>query len=243
MIHCRVLKFFIKLFTEYNTDVDVIIRQFDQTTSYLTVWRAMREFTSQRDPTTPDEVWMLEHFPVFTNGLSGKLGRAEKIQEIALVRCDRGGQITYHGPGQLIVYLLLDLKRLGLKTRPFVRTIEQTVIDSLKQLGINNAQGDTTAPGVYIEKAKICSIGLRVRNGWSYHGLACNVSMDLTPFTYINPCGIEGLVVTQICNYLKNVSVSMVRRTMTTSLLENFGYRKPVIKGETTLEFFTNVTV
>ncbi|AJC50517.1 lipoyl(octanoyl) transferase LipB [Coxiella endosymbiont of Amblyomma americanum] len=223
--------------------MDIILRQFDQIVSYELVWNAMRTFTSQRDSSTIDEIWMLEHLPVFTQGLSGKPENILDIHGFSLIQCDRGGQITYHGPGQIVIYLLLDINRLNLKTRSFVRVIEHTVIDFLKQFGINNARGNEEAPGVYVEGAKICSIGLRVRNGRSYHGLACNVAMDLTPFSYINPCGMAGLVVTQINDYIKNINLSTIRQTITSSLLKNFRYIQPFIKIEHTLEFFTDVKI
>ncbi|WP_264435351.1 lipoyl(octanoyl) transferase LipB [Coxiella endosymbiont of Dermacentor marginatus] len=222
--------------------MDVIIRQFNQLMLYLPVWKAMQVFTSQRDSNTKDEVWMLEHFPVFTQGLAGKPEHVLNTHEIPLIQCDRGGQVTYHGPGQLMIYLLFDLNRLKLKTRSFVRAIENTIIDSLKQFGIN-AKGKESAPGVYIEEEKICSIGLRVRKGYSYHGLAFNVVMDLTPFTYINPCGFKGLTMTQVCNYVNDINLSSVRQAIILPLLKNFGYNQPLIKIENTLESFINVKI
>lgn len=220
--------------------MDVIIRQFNQVMPYQPVWQAMRMFTSQRKSTTTDEIWMLEHLPVFTQGLAGKPEHVLNTHEIPLIQCDRGGQVTYHGPGQLMVYLLLDLNRLNLKTRSFVRAIENSVIDYLKQLGIN-AQGKEEAPGVYVGEAKIGSIGLRMRKGSSYHGLAFNVAMDLTPFTYINPCGFKGLMMTQIRDYVSNINLPTVRQAIIRPLLKNFGYNQLLIKTETTLESFTNV--
>lgn len=220
--------------------MDVIIRQFNQVMPYQPVWQAMRIFTSQRKPTTTDEIWMLEHLPVFTQGLAGKPEHVLNTHEIPLIQCDRGGQVTYHGPGQLMVYLLLDLNRLNLKTRSFVRAIENSVIDYLKQLGIN-AQGKEEAPGVYVGEAKIGSIGLRMRKGSSYHGLAFNVAMDLTPFTYINPCGFKGLMMTQVRDYVSNINLPTVRQAIIRPLLKNFGYNQLLIKTETTLESFTDV--
>ena len=222
--------------------MNVIIRQFNQLMPYYPVWQAMREFTFQRESTTTDEVWMLEHLPVFTQGLSGKSEHVLNTHEIPFIQCDRGGQVTYHGPGQLMVYLLLDLHRLNLKTRSFVRTIENSVIDSLKHLDIN-ARGKEEAPGVYIGEAKICSIGLRVRRGWSYHGLALNVAMNLTPFTYINPCGFKGLNMTQIRDYVSDINLPTVRQAIIPPLLKNFGYNQPLIKTETTLESFIDTKV
>ena len=222
--------------------MDVIIRQFNQLMPYLPIWQAMRSFTSRRDCTTIDEIWMLEHLPVFTQGLAGKPEHVLNTHGIPLIQCDRGGQATYHGPGQLTVYLLLDIDRLKLKTRSFVYTIENTVIDYLKQFSIN-AKRKKEAPGVYIGDAKICSIGLRVRKGWSYHGLSFNVAMDLTPFTYINPCGFMGLVMTQICDYVEDINLPLVRQSIIPPLLRNFGYNQPIIKIETTLESLINVKI
>lgn len=222
--------------------MDLIIRQFNQLMPYLPVWKAMQIFTSQRDSNTKDEIWMLEHFPVFTQGLAGKPEHVLNTHEIPLIQCDRGGQVTYHGPGQLMIYLLFDLNRLKLKTRSFVRAIENSIIDSLKQFGIN-AKGKEEAPGVYIEEEKICSIGLRVRKGCSYHGLAFNVTMDLTPFSYINPCGFTGLTMTQVCNYVNDINLLSVRQATILPLLKNFGYNQPLIKIETTLESFVNVKI
>jgi lipoyl(octanoyl) transferase len=165
---------------------------------YESAWQAMQAFTASRDITTPDEIWLLEHPPVYTLGVAGKtehLSRADNA--IPVVRTDRGGQVTYHGPGQLIAYLLLDMRRAGLSVRPLVRRMEQAVIDLLADYGIR-ACGSDAAPGVYVEGAKIAALGLRIRNGCCYHGLALNVNMDLTPFYAIDPCGYPGLAVTQM---------------------------------------------
>lgn len=160
---------------------------------YEPVWEAMRIFTAERTDATPDEVWLLEHPPVYT---LGQAGRAEHLLRndagIPLVKIDRGGQITYHGPGQLVVYLLLDLRRRHLKVRELVALMEQAIIDCLADYGLAAARKEG-APGVYIDGAKIAALGLRVRNGCSYHGLSLNVDVDLAPFTWINPCGYEGL--------------------------------------------------
>lgn len=165
---------------------------------YLSTWQAMQAFTAGRDPTTADEIWLLEHPPVYTLGVAGRpehLPRADN--GIPVLRTDRGGQITYHGPGQLVAYLLLDMRRAGLSVRPLVRRLEQVVVDLLADYGIR-AHGSEAAPGVYVEGAKIASLGLRIRNGCCYHGLALNVDMDLTPFYVIDPCGHPGLAVTQM---------------------------------------------
>lgn len=164
---------------------------------YEPAWRAMREFTSARSTDSADELWLLEHPPVYTLGIAGRdehLPRAEN--GIPVIRTDRGGQITYHGPGQVVLYLLLDMRRRGLSVRPLVRLMEKAVIDLLAGYGLA-AAGRIEAPGVYVGDAKIAALGLRIRNGCCYHGLAFNVDMDLSPFRAIDPCGYSGLAVTQ----------------------------------------------
>lgn len=164
---------------------------------YTPIWQAMQAFTDSRTPATPDELWCVEHPPVYTLGLAGKPEHLIMPGSIEVVKCDRGGQVTYHGPGQLVVYLLIDFKRMGIGVRELVRRIEQAIIDMLGELGIA-AYGDVNAPGVYVGGEKIASLGLRIKNGAVYHGLSLNVDMDLTPFSWINPCGYAGLKVTQI---------------------------------------------
>ena len=167
---------------------------------YETTWRAMQDFTARRDAATQDELWLLQHPPVYTLGIAGKPEHLPRSDNgVPLVRTDRGGQITYHGPGQLVVYLLLDMRRRGLSVRPLVRLMELAVIDLLAGFGVT-AAGRVEAPGVYVGNAKIAALGLRIRNGCCYHGLALNVDMDLTPFHAINPCGYPGLEVTQTRN-------------------------------------------
>ena len=164
---------------------------------YLPTWRAMQDFTAARGAATPDELWVVQHPPVYTLGVAGKPEHLPRVDNgIPVVRSDRGGQITYHGPGQLIVYLLLDMRRRGLGVRPLVRMMERAVIDLLGDYG-TAARGRNEAPGVYVGNAKIAALGLRIRNGCCYHGLALNVDMDLSPFAAINPCGFPGLEVTQ----------------------------------------------
>lgn len=164
---------------------------------YEPTWRAMQAFTDTRTAETPDELWVVEHHPVYTQGLAGKPEHLLRLTDIPVVKTDRGGQVTYHGPGQLVVYLLIDFKRMHIGVRELVRRIEQSVIDMLAGQGIT-ANGDVNAPGVYVDGAKIASLGLRIKNGAVYHGLSLNVDMDLTPFSWINPCGYEGLRVTQM---------------------------------------------
>ena len=164
---------------------------------YGPTWRAMQEFTAQRGADSADELWLLEHPPVYTLGVAG---RAEHLPRVAngipVVKTDRGGQITYHGPGQIVLYLLLDLRRRGLSVRPLVRIMEQAAIGLLADYGVV-AAGHKEAPGVYVNGAKIAALGLRIRNHCCYHGIALNVDMDLSPFHAIDPCGYPGLAVTQ----------------------------------------------
>ena len=164
---------------------------------YLTTWEAMRDFTAGRDLATPDQVWLLEHPPVFTLGQAGRREHVLDPGAIPVIQTDRGGQVTYHGPGQLIAYLLFDLRRGRIGVKRLVQVLEQSVIDLLAARGIP-AAARPDAPGVYVEGAKIASLGLRVRQGCSYHGLSLNVDMDLEPFRRINPCGYPGLEVTQL---------------------------------------------
>ncbi len=166
-------------------------------TEYLPAFQAMQRFTESRTAETPDEIWLLEHPPVFTQGMNGKAEHLLAPGEIPVVQVDRGGQVTYHGPGQLVVYLLLDLRRRKLGVRHVVTAMEQAVIDLLGDDGIA-AVARQDAPGVYVEGSKVASLGLRVRRGCSYHGLSLNVDMDLEPFSRINPCGYRGLAVTQL---------------------------------------------
>lgn len=165
--------------------------------SYEPIWTAMREFTAQRDAHTHDEVWLLNHYPVFTQGQAGKAEHILLPGDIPVVQIDRGGQVTYHGPGQLIAYLLLDVRRSNLGVRELVERIERSIIDVLASFGIEG-ESQRKAPGVYVNGAKIAALGLRLRNGCSYHGLSFNAAMDLSPFARINPCGYAGMSVTQL---------------------------------------------
>jgi len=177
--------------------------------AYEPTFHAMQEFTAQRDAASADEIWLCEHPPVFTLGLAGKPEHLLRDIGIPVVRIDRGGQITYHGPGQLVVYLLLDLRRRKLMVRELVRRMEQSVIDMLAEFGIAAARLDG-APGVYVGGAKIGALGLRVKNGCCYHGLAVNVDMDLAPYAAINPCGYEGMPVTQMKELCGIIDASLV---------------------------------
>jgi lipoyl(octanoyl) transferase len=176
--------------------VTTIVRQLGRA-GYEPAWRAMQAFTDARDADTPDELWFLEHDPVFTQGLNGKPEHLIAPGNIPVVGIDRGGQVTYHGPGQLVMYALVDLRRRGIGVRELVIALEDSVIALAARHGIA-AAGRREAPGVYVEGRKLASIGLRVRRGCSYHGLALNVDMDLEPFRRINPCGMAGLAMTQL---------------------------------------------
>ena len=195
---------------------------------YEPVWADMQAFTDQRDADTPDELWRVEHDPVLTQGLAGKpehVLSAEALDRahIPLVRTDRGGQVTYHGPGQVVLYPLIDLERLGLGVRCLVDHLEQIVIDLLAEQGIEAARLEG-APGVYIDGAKVASIGLKVRRGCTYHGLAVNVAMDLAPFSLINPCGMAGLTMTQTAAHCPDLSFGVVCEALTTRLTQRLGY-------------------
>lgn len=186
---------------------------------YEPVWRAMQTFTSERQEETPDELWVLSHPPVFTQGQAGKAEHLLAPGEIPVIQIDRGGQVTYHGPGQLVVYLLIDVRRAGLGVRELVSLIEQSIIDTLSSVRIE-AKTRPGAPGVYVADAKIAALGLRIRRGCSYHGLSLNVAMDMEPFARINPCGYEGLAVTQVADYVKDAGASELMVTIEKLLLQ-----------------------
>ncbi len=170
--------------------------------AYAPTFVAMQEFTAARMPDTSDEIWLCEHPPVFTQGLSGKAEHLLQDIGIPVVQIDRGGQITYHGPGQVVAYLLFDLRRRQFKVREFVQRIEQAVIEVLAGYGVNAARL-AGAPGVYVQGAKIAALGLRIKGGCSYHGVALNVNVDLVPYQAINPCGYAGMRVTRLCDLVK----------------------------------------
>ncbi len=176
------------------------VRYLGRQQPYQTIWQKMQDFTTSRHTLTADEIWFCEHTPTFTLGRQGKREHILRTSEIPIIQVDRGGHVTYHGPGQLMIYLLLDLKRHQLGAKQFVCTLEQTVIDLLRDHGIT-AVRRPGAPGLYADDAKIASIGLRIRNGKTYHGICLNVDGDLSPFDMINPCGYEGLTMTQIADH------------------------------------------
>lgn len=190
---------------------------------YLPVWRAMQRFTDERGPDAPDEIWLLEHEPVFTQGQAGKPEHLLLPGDIPVVQVDRGGQVTYHGPGQLVAYLLLDVRRSGLGVRELVSCMEQVLIELLAGHGIE-AHARPDAPGVYVGAAKIASLGLRIRRGCSFHGLALNVDMDLEPFRRINPCGHAGLAMTQLRDLAGPVDFAEVREHLQQRLLAHLGH-------------------
>lgn len=167
---------------------------------YEPVWQAMQQYTDERDAAAPDELWLVEHPPVFTQGQAGKAEHLLAPGDIPVVPVDRGGQVTYHGPGQLVIYFLLDIRRRKLGVRQLVSAIEDTVVELLGLYHIESAPR-ADAPGVYIGEQKVCSVGLRIRRGCSFHGLALNVNMDLSPFQRINPCGYAGMVMTQTVDH------------------------------------------
>ena len=189
---------------------------------YEPVWRAMQAFTDARNDTTPDELWLVEHDPVFTLGQAGKAEHVLAPGDIPVVRTNRGGQVTYHGPGQIVAYPLLDLKRLKIGVRDYVCRIEQAIIDTLGEWNIDAARRDG-APGVYVNGAKIAALGIRVRRGCTFHGLAFNVAMDLSPFHRINPCGYQGLQVTSMVDLGGPSGMAGVKPVLLGHLARQFG--------------------
>ncbi|TVQ71308.1 MAG: lipoyl(octanoyl) transferase LipB [Oceanospirillales bacterium] len=192
---------------------DLIVRQLGLQ-PYAPIWERMQTFTNQRDADTCDEIWLLQHEPVFTQGQAGKAEHLLNPGNIPVVQTDRGGQITYHGPGQLVAYLLLDLRRRKLGVRDVVTLMENAVIDLLASLDIK-ASAKPDAPGVYVNDNKIASLGLRVRRGCSFHGLALNVDMDLEPFLRINPCGYAGMQMTQVKNLVDDANIDELAKDLT----------------------------
>jgi lipoyl(octanoyl) transferase len=185
---------------------------------YQPTWHAMKRFTAERTKDTRDEIWLVQHPPVYTQGLAGKPEHLLHSTNIPVVKIDRGGQITYHGPGQIVAYLLLDMRRWKINVRELVRLMEQAVIDLLGEYGVA-AQGREDAPGVYVGDAKIAALGLKIKNGYCYHGLAFNVDMDLTPFANINPCGYAGLRVTQACELGITVPINELQAELAQNLV------------------------
>jgi lipoyl(octanoyl) transferase len=193
---------------------------------YVPVWRAMQDFTDRRDDTTDDELWLVQHPPVFTQGQAGRAEHVLAPGGIPVVQVDRGGQVTYHGPGQIVAYPLVDLRRMNLGVREFVHRIEQAIIDVLACYGVTGERV-AGAPGIYVAGAKIASLGLRVRRGRTFHGLAFNIDMDLEPFRRINPCGYAGLEVTQL-SALAPVEFTAVEDHLVRELGRLLGYSEVV---------------
>lgn len=200
----------------------LLVRRLPGTQAYRPVWEAMRDFTETRGPETPDELWLLEHSPVFTLGQAARPAHLLDPGDIPVIKVDRGGQVTYHGPGQLIVYCMLDLRRTALGVKSLVERLEQAVIDLLatRDLVAGRRAG---APGVYVGDAKIAALGLRVRRGCTFHGVALNVAMDLAPFRRIDPCGYRGLAVTQMADLLGDVRMPQVEEGFLDALAAALG--------------------
>lgn len=190
---------------------------------YTETWQAMKSFTDNRDENTVDELWFVQHPPVFTLGQAGKLEHLLAPGDIPVVHCDRGGQVTYHGPGQLVCYLLLDIRRLKLGVRDLVTVIEQSIVQLINAYGVS-AESRPEAPGVYVDGRKLAALGLRIRKGCSYHGLSLNVDMDLTPFSNINPCGFEGLEVIDMNRLGIDKSMTEIMEQLTEILVLQVGY-------------------
>lgn len=190
---------------------------------YLACWQKMKQFTDERGNTAADELWLVQHPPVFTLGQAGKEEHILDAGDIEVVRSDRGGQVTYHGPGQLVGYLLVDIKRRGLGIRRLVGDIEDMLVDVLAELGIT-ALADSAAHGVYVADSKIAALGLRVRKGCTYHGFSLNVDVDLAPFLRINPCGYPGLAVVDIAGITDDVTIESVETLVIKHFADKFGY-------------------
>jgi len=198
-----------------------------QQAEYASVWQAMRAFTDARGADSADEIWQVEHPPVFTLGQAGRPEHILDAGPIAVVQSDRGGQVTYHGPGQIVIYPLLDLRRHQLGARRLVSLLESSVIDWLGQWGISAAARDD-APGVYVDGAKIAALGLRIRRGCSYHGLAVNIAMDLSPYQRINPCGHAGMAVTDLASLGVACSLEQAASAPTQRIIESLPSRPAV---------------
>ncbi len=193
---------------------------------YQQTWQQMKEFTNGRNDDSADQIWITEHDPVFTQGLNGKPEHLLNTGDIPVMQIDRGGQVSYHGPGQLVVYCLLNISRLGFGVRALVTHIENAIITFLASHGID-AIAREDAPGVYVDDAKIAALGLRIRKGCCYHGLSLNLDMDLSPFSRINPCGFENLAVTQLSDFSVNISLEQAGRELAGYLITTITSGKP----------------
>lgn len=205
---------------------DLIVRSLGQQ-PYTETWEAMKAFTASRDADTVDELWCLEHPSVFTQGQAGKAEHILLPGDIPVVQVDRGGQVTYHGPGQLVIYLLINLSRRKQGVRALVDDIEQSIVATLAGLGIDAAPRPD-APGVYVDGAKIASLGLRVRRGCSFHGLALNVNMDMEPFSRINPCGYAGMPMCQVRDFQAGATVADLERRLVKELVQRLGHEQVI---------------
>lgn len=199
---------------------------------YEPVWRAMQRFTDERTESSDDELWLVQHPPVFTQGQAGKAEHVLAPGDIPVIQVDRGGQVTYHGPGQIVAYPLIDLRRRGLGVRDFVTRIEESIIRVLAHYGVDGRRVDG-APGIYVDGDKIASLGLRVRRGRSFHGLAFNIDMDLEPFQRINPCGYAGLQVTEL-SALSDVGLEEAEDRLVSELVALLGYSEVIDEGKRT---------
>ena len=200
---------------------DVIIRKLGLR-DYEPVWRSMQEFTNDRSATTPDEIWLCEHEPVFTLGLNAAREHLLAPGDIPVIQIDRGGQVTYHGPGQLMIYPLIDIRRAGIGVRELVTALEQSVVDLTAEFGIE-AASRCDAPGVYVDGVKIASVGLRIRRGASFHGMALNINVDLEPFSRINTCGFENLDVTDLHRLDAEDDLEVISNRLVPHLLRHLG--------------------
>lgn len=200
-----------------------MIRELGQV-QYEPTWRAMQRFTDERTASTPDEIWLLEHPAIFTLGMNANAAHVLRPGSIPVVQVDRGGQVTYHGPGQLVVYTLIDLRRAAIGVRDLVTALERSVIDLAGQFGID-AEARRGAPGIYVDDKKLGSVGIRIRRHSSYHGLAVNVNLDLEPFQRINPCGYQGLQMTQLADLGLPDTVDRAAEALEPHLLRALGFR------------------
>lgn len=208
------------------SDISLIVRRLGLQ-DYQPIWKSMRYLVEHADAYRSDEIWLLSHKPVFTQGQGGKAEHILDSSNIPVVQIDRGGQVTYHGPGQLLAYLLINVRRRKLAVRDLVDIIENAIVETLAEFKIS-ASNKTEAPGVYVNDAKIAALGLRIKNGWSYHGLSLNVQMNLQPFSGINPCGFENLAITQVSDYVSDSDQLMQKtsKILSNKLLSKFGYQE-----------------
>lgn len=216
-------------------DMHLTVKMIDGLSPYEPVWHAMQGFTDERDAQTPDQLWVVQHEAVFTQGQAGKAEHVLAPGDIPVVQVDRGGQVTYHGPGQLVIYLMLDIDRLGLGARELVTRIENAIVRTLKCYGIES-EARQDAPGVYVEDKKIASIGLRIRKGKCFHGLSLNVDMDLEPFERINPCGYSGMAMTQLSAFPGTEALEQAAGRLVKAIQDSFGYADLLVDYSESLE-------